>query len=174
MQNQIVRVTVAGLMATVGIFSMAQAATPSGSGGPMPRQLMKGQHQPAAAVSRKLLYALQNWGQTVNVGAGGTVPIDKSTKFKCQVASCTIVANTAVQAFAISTPGRWAVCSYVDGDLMNNSCIYQGVVGVDFVVGTNRANYSVTAGAHQIRTFIYMEAAGGVNAYQLDYEVYTP
>jgi hypothetical protein len=164
-----------GALITAAVGVDAQAAHKA-SNGPLDRQFLRGQPQPPAGAAFKLKLTYRNASNsTISVPAATFVPVDALTQIKCPGSgTCTIVAETSSQVLGVSTSGRWAICTYVDSIPINGSCIWQGQVADDWVIGSNRANYAVSAGNHQIQSFIYMVQGGSLTNYQFDYSVFIP
>jgi hypothetical protein len=167
-------VLLAGVLS--GVLGSTGALAAPFSRGPAPAELLTPQPAPAAGTIYRLKYSYLTSGGSLSVAASSYVPVDAITSVKCPGAgTCTLVANTSTQVHGGGSAGRWAICTYVDGVLMSNSCLWQDSVGVNSLqMGSNRATYSVTAGRHHIQSFVYMEGGGQISSYSYQYEVWAP
>jgi hypothetical protein len=135
--------------------------------------------QPPVAVGTKHipLSIVDNWSGAQAALAAGYNDTDPVTRFSCQNNNgCTVISSSHAQYLTTVDGSNWAICTYIDGALMNHSCYFQGPIDISdqFVSGSDRENLQVAKGAHTIHTQIYVANAGTLGSYQYDYEVTSP
>ncbi len=137
-------------------------------------------HQPPTSIifNRKLVSTTQSYGEPGTSEGASFVAIDSPLAFICPAGGCTVSAEQNVQLSGSVAGNRWAICTAVDGNYMDQpDCPYLGYVSSDgsYLAGSFVQNMSgVTAGKHTLQTFLYTDDGATLSIYNIVYRLYTP
>jgi hypothetical protein len=113
----------------------------------------------------------------VTVGSGFQA-IDAVTTLNCPATSCTFSAEQNVQVQNSIASNRWAICTALDGNFMNQPlCPFLGILPSDssYVGGSfSQSQIGVPGGSHTLQTFLYTDFGANRSIYSIIYRIYTP
>ena len=163
----------AGVLAlSVGSLSTgAQAAAAGPTTG-------KQTHQPVAGATtrvEKLVTSRVQFGSDTAALASGFQAIVAPTTVVCPAAQCAIRAEQNVEVQGTTASNRWAICTKVDGVLINQPpCPYLGLIPSDntLVTGSFAQNTTVRQGTHTVQTFLFTDLGADRLYFEIQYQVY--
>ena len=115
-----------------------------------------------------------------SVPAATLTPIDSPSTVVCPAIgtdTCTILANQFFQTTGSQTSNNFAICLYVDDNLIPNSCWFNNDTPNDgtFVQGTaSNWETGVSPGSHTVQTFVLSNKGCLYGNYTFQYIVYQP
>jgi len=168
------------LVASIGgaqAGNKTQGRQSASAASPLAGKVAPGTPNPVSGAKTLRVTLVSQDNNLVAVGAGFQA-VDAVTSINCPAASCTFSAEQNLQVQNSIAGNRWAICTAVDGNFMNQPlCPYLGTLPSDssYVGGSfSQSQIGVAGGVHTLQTYVYTDFGVNRSIYSIIYRIYTP